>query len=163
MIRSAYGISFPSHIRPQFMATFRNSISRITTVLVAIIFLFGCSRAAKEARFHHRADQYFKAGQYDKAKVEYLNVVRLNSQNLTAFQQLALIWTEQGVPLKAIPFLRRVTELTPRNVLDRINLAQSFLQIGRLDDARKEATAILQLDSRNELRATLAGRAPVPA
>jgi len=149
LIRSAYGISFPSHIRPQFMATFRNSILKITTVLVAIIFLFGCSRAAKEARFRKRADQYFKAGQTDKAKVEYLNVVRLNNQNLMAFQQLALIWTEQGVPLRAIPFLRRVTQLAPQNVLDRINLAQSFLQIGRLDDARKEATAILQLDSRN--------------
>src|SRR5207302_5526048 len=108
-----------------------------------------CSRAAKEARLDQRADQYFKSGEYDKAKVEYMNVVRLDNQNVTSFQQLGFIWFEQGVPLRAIPFLLRVRELAPQNLAARTKLALGFMAIGEFADARKEAVSILKQDPGN--------------
>lgn len=96
-----------------------------------------------------RADRYFKAGEYDKAKIEYLNLLRLDPQNVTGFQQLGLIWSEQGVPLRAIPFLLRVRELAPGNLAARVKLARLFESLDWLPQAREEAAAILEQDPAN--------------
>ncbi len=74
---------------------------KIVTLLVITTFVCGCSPSAKKARVLERADRYFKAGDYDKARIEYMNVLRLDHQNVTAFQQLGFIWSEEGVPLRA--------------------------------------------------------------
>src|SRR5947207_11808495 len=96
-----------------------------------------------------RTDRYFKAGEYDKAKIEYLNLVRLDQQNVTAFQQLGFIWYEQGDPLRAIPFLLRARELAPKNVTSRAKLALSLMAIGQSAEARKEAVSTIQQDAGN--------------
>ncbi len=122
---------------------------KIITLLVVTIFVCGCSPAAKKARVLERADRYFKAGDYDKAKIEYMNVLRLDHQNVTAFEQLGLIWSEEGVPLRAIPFLLKVRELAPQNNAARSKLALGFMVIGQSAEARKEAISILKQDPAN--------------
>src|SRR5207249_7377461 len=100
---------------------------------LAILLLFslvtGCSPAAKRSRARARADSYFKAGEYDKAKLEYVNLLRLNDQSAAVFQQLGFIWLEQGVPLRAIPFLLKVRELDPKNIAARTRLASAFMAV----------------------------------
>ena len=124
---------------------------QILAVLLVTSLASGCSqyKKYKASRIAERAKRYFKAGEYDNAKIEYLNLLRIDHQNATAFQQVGLIWTEQGAPLRAIPFLLTVRELAPQNIPPRLKLGQILLAIGRVDDARKEAQAILQLDPRN--------------
>ena len=121
----------------------------IVLLVLFAVFLSSCSPAAKKARILERADRYFKAGEYDKAKVEYMNLLRVDHQDVRAFQQLGFIWSEQGVPLRAIPFLVRVRELAPQNVAARSKLALGLLSLGERADARKEALSILQQDSSN--------------
>src|SRR5260370_35235039 len=96
-------------------------ILKFATLLLITVTLVGCSAGAKKARILEQADNYFKAGDYDKAKIEYLNVLRLENQNITALQQLGLIWFEEGAPIRAIPFLYRVRELAPKNIPARTN------------------------------------------
>src|SRR5205085_10760825 len=103
----------------------------------------------KKARILERANRYFQAGEYDKAKVEYLNVLRLDNQNITAFQQLGFIWLEQGVPLRAVPFLLKVRELTPQNTAARVKLALGLMAAGQPVEASKEALSILRQDPAN--------------
>lgn len=122
---------------------------RIITLLLVTIFVCGCSPAAKKARVLERADRYFKAGDYEKAKIEYMNVLRLDHQNVTAFGQLGFIWSEEGVPLRAIPFLLKVRELAPQNIAARSKLALGFMAIGQAPEARKEAISILKQDPAN--------------
>ena len=74
-------------------------------MFLAAVVLAGCSPAAKKARALERADRYFKAGDYDKAKIEYMSVLRVDHQNAIAFQQLGAIWFEEGAPLRAGGFL----------------------------------------------------------
>ena len=131
------------------MPTRRNVAAKIFTLLFATLFLFGCFAGPKKARILERADRYFKAGEYDKAKVEYLNVLRLDNQNVTAFQQLGFIWLEQGVPLRAIPFLLKIRQLAPQNIAAWAELARGFLAVNHLAEARKEAFAILQQEPGN--------------
>ena len=131
------------------MPTFRNTVLKTAPFLLAAVLLYGCFAGPKKSRILERADRYFKAGEYDKARIEYLNLLRLDNQNVTAFQQLGFIWIEQGVPLRAIPFLFRVRELAPQNVAARDKLAFSFLAVGHSAEARKEALSILQQDPAN--------------
>ena len=126
----------------------RNFVSIIFTLFFVTVIFSGCSPTAKKARILERADRYFKAGEYDKAKIEYLNLLRLE-QNITAFQQLGFIWSEQGVPLRAIPFLLKVRELAPQNIAARSKLALDFMAIGQAAEARKEAMSILRQDPGN--------------
>jgi tetratricopeptide (TPR) repeat protein len=123
----------------------------------------GCSPAAKKARALERADRYFKAGDYDKAKIEYMNVLRADHQNAIAFQQLGTIWFEEGAPLRAGGFLLRARELAPNNLDSRLKLARVFMSIGRLTEASQEAMAILQQSTGNgEALRVLAETARVP-
>ncbi|HSS99648.1 MAG TPA: tetratricopeptide repeat protein, partial [Terriglobales bacterium] len=93
-----------------------------------------------------RADRYFKAGDFDKAKVEYLNLLRIDHQSIIPVQQIGYIWLEQGVPLRAVPFLTRVRELAPQNTTARTKLASAYMALGDFADARKEALAVLKQD-----------------
>ena len=47
----------------------RPMLLRIVTVAFAVILVTACSKEAKKTRLVRDADTYFKAGNYDKAKV----------------------------------------------------------------------------------------------
>src|SRR4029077_4479426 len=117
---------------------------RVVTLTLAVTLIAGCSKEAKKTRFLAEADTYFKTGDYDKAKVSYLNVVSLNPQNALAFERIGTMWLEDGSPLRAAAFLAKATELAPKNDQNRIRLARCYLAIGRFDDANKEALKVLE-------------------
>jgi hypothetical protein len=60
------------------MRTLRDCAPKIVTLLLVTVIVSGCSPAAKRFRVLQRADHYFKSGDYDKAKIEYLNLLRLD-------------------------------------------------------------------------------------
>ena len=117
---------------------------RIVTLTLAAALIASCSKEAKKTRFLAEADSYFKAGNYDKAKVSYLNVVRLDPQNALAFERIGTMWLEDGSPLRAAAFLPKANELAPKNDQNRIRLARCYLAIGRFADASKQALKVLE-------------------
>src|SRR5213595_15948 len=129
--------------------TLKAIVPIVTAISLVAATIGGCHLPGRNSRVMARADSYFKAGEYDKAKIEYLNLLRLDNQNVTAFQQLGFIWLEQGVPLRAIPFLLKVRELEPKNITARTKLALAFMAIGQAAEARKEAVSVLQQDPGN--------------
>ena len=125
------------------MPTLERILSRaLTTALVMVAI--GCSAESKKSRLLSRADRYFDSGDYDKAKIEYLNVLRADPLNATAIQRLGTIWYEQGAPLRAAPFLLKTRELVPDDVGSRAKLASVIIAAGGLEEARSEAEAILE-------------------
>src|SRR6476660_8775299 len=76
----------------------------LLTLLISCIGL-GCTKEAKRARLLKGAENDFKSGAYDKAKIEYVNVLRLGEQDATALARLGQMWLEQGDPAKAGAFL----------------------------------------------------------
>ena len=117
----------------------------IVTLSLAVAFN-GCSAEAKKERRLDRAEKNFKAGDYDKAKIDYFGALQLDPKNATAIQRLGLIWSEQGAPLRALPFLLKTRELNPNDFEARKKLAVALASIGQMDEARKEAIAILRHD-----------------
>jgi tetratricopeptide (TPR) repeat protein len=120
------------------------TLFRIVTLTLAATALVACSKEAKKTRFLAEADNYFKTGDYDKAKVSYLNVVRLDPQNALAFERIGAMWLDGGSPLRAAAFLAKASELAPKNDQNRMRLARCYLAIGRFADAKKEALKVLE-------------------
>jgi tetratricopeptide (TPR) repeat protein len=118
--------------------------SRIVTLTLAVTLIAGCSKETKKTRLLAEADHYFQAGDYDKAKVSYLNVVQLDPQNALAFERIGEMWLDDWAPVRASAFLAKASELNPNSVQNRVRLARSYAATGRLDDARKEALKVLE-------------------
>ncbi len=119
------------------------TLFRIITLAFAATLIVACSKEAKKTRFLAEADKYFQAGDYDKAKVSYLNVIQLDPQNALAFERVGEMWLDDWAPIRASAFLAKGSELNPNNVQNRVRLARSYVATGRLDDAQKEALKVL--------------------
>ena len=124
-------------------------LARVVTLTLAVTLTAGCSKEGKKTRLLAEADNYFEAGDYDKAKVSYLNVVQLDPQNALAFERIGGIWLDDWAPIRASAFLAKASELAPNNVQNRVRLARSYAATGRVDDARKEALKVLEQSPEN--------------
>src|SRR5438874_585710 len=121
---------------------------RISLPMIAagtiVILLSGCTAASRKARHTEKAEQFFKAGEYDKAKIEYLNVLKVDPSDANAYGRIGAMWLDEGAPLRAGAFLVKATELAPNNVDNHLKLARVYLAMGRAADARKEAMTVLE-------------------
>lgn len=118
--------------------------SFLTVVILTILALLtGCSPEAKKIRVLESADRHYNAGDFDRAEVEYLNVLHLEPQNGRAISRLGLIYTEQGRAARAIAYLMRGHELLPEDLDVRLRLAQLYFATGKISDARAEVDYIL--------------------
>ena len=117
---------------------------KIVTLITAIFLVTACSKEARKARLLGDADNYFKAGNYDKAKLTYLNALQLDPQNALAFERIGAMWQDDGAPLRAGAFLKKASELDPKNVQNRIRLARCYVATGRFADGTKEALKVLE-------------------
>lgn len=120
----------------------KHTIARATLLGLALS-LAACTPAARKARVLERAERYFKAGQYDQAKIEYLNILRGDGQDQHAYARLGTIWLEEGAPLHAGSFLNKAVELAPDDIESHLNLGKVYLTVGRMADAVKEAQTVL--------------------
>jgi tetratricopeptide (TPR) repeat protein len=121
----------------------RSVFPRILAAALIATVVGGCSAEANKVRLLERAQHDFEAGQYDNARIEFLNVLQSDPQNVTAIQQLGTIWFAEGAPLKALPFLLRTREIAPENLDSRAKLGMVLVFLGEVSEARKEAVEIL--------------------
>jgi tetratricopeptide (TPR) repeat protein len=117
-------------------------ILRIRALSCIVATLTACTPAAKKARYTANAERYFKAGQYDQAKIEYLNILRIDPRDANSYARSGAIWLAQGAPLRAGGFLVKAVELSPNDFESRLNLARVYLAMGRTADAVKQALAV---------------------
>lgn len=117
----------------------------LACVLVAVLAA-GCSKEAQKERSLQRARVYFDAGDYEKAKIEYMALVQKGGADVVAFEQLGLIWSLQGAGLQAGRYLAEARRRGSISIPLRLRLAYSFIGRGDAASAREEAQAILKLD-----------------
>jgi tetratricopeptide (TPR) repeat protein len=119
-------------------------VLRLIAILVMVLVTCSCTSEMKKSRYLARAEHYFKAGEYDQAKIEYLKVLQIDSGNAVAYARCGAMWADEGVPLRAAAFLLKARELAPEDLNNRYNLALVYLQVGQANEAFKEATEILK-------------------
>jgi tetratricopeptide (TPR) repeat protein len=128
-------------------------IQRLIFIFAAVIalagFTGGCSAGAKAKWHTSRADKFFAAGQFDKAEIEYLNVLRYDRENVKAFTRLSGIYFDQGRFQTAAPFLSRAVSLATNDLDLRLKYGQVLAAAGDLSDALAMAGYILNRDPKS--------------
>lgn len=125
-------------------------LRRLVSVVIMSALLGGCSPEARKARSTARGEEYFKAGDYEKAKIEYMKLLLLDPRNDLPFRRLGFIWEQEGALLRAAPFLLKARELAPNDITNRLTLARTFISLSRTEEARKEVLAVLEQDPQQE-------------
>lgn len=110
----------------------------------------GCSRQARATRHLERADKYFAANDYEKAEIEYINVLRLQSTNVAALRNLAQIYYDDEMLNNAGALLTSLKRANTNDVEARARLARILLAAGAAKEARAEAEFVLQRSLTNE-------------
>ena len=114
-------------------------------MLAALLFagLTGCTGEAKKAYHQHRADRFFAAGQFDRAEIEYLNVLRADVNNAHAYARLGEIYFQQGRLQSAAPFLYKASAFATNDLGLRLKLGYVYAGLANLQQARDAAEFIL--------------------
>src|SRR5437879_13447317 len=97
----------------------RIQIIRLTAILILVLVDCSCTSEIMKSRYLARAERYFKAGEYDQAKIEYLKVLRVDSGNAVAYARCGAMWADEGAPLRAAQFLVKARELAPKDMDNR--------------------------------------------
>jgi len=126
----------------------RFHVSQIHAVALALSMVFaalsGCSPASSKERAIRKADAFFAKSEYERAEIEYLNALKIDSNDAHALSRLGIVFFEQGRTARAFPFLKRALELNPADAVSRTKLAVMYLSVGARNDAIAEASAVLQ-------------------
>ncbi len=134
-------------------------------LLVAAVTLSvtGCSADARKSRHLSQAKEFFDQGQYDKAEIEYMNVLQLDANNGEAFAGLGLIYFDQSRANRVYACLIKAKELLPNDPRVRSKLAAVLSSAGNTEEAYKEALQALTLKPDDaEAPMLLAQSAPPP-
>jgi tetratricopeptide (TPR) repeat protein len=118
-------------------------ILRLVILPAISMSIVGCTAEQKKNRALEKAKAYFAAGNYESAKLEYFNVLRIEANNATAIEQLGLLWLERGANVTALPYLLKAKELTPAKHDNWLKRANAYRAIGRTGLAKQEAQAAL--------------------
>lgn len=121
--------------------------------LAALVFLSvsaGCSPAAKKDAYLERANRYYDQHQFEQARLEYINVLKLDPKQPQALHRLGVILYESGQMPMAYAVLRQSQEVDPGNSDVRLKLARIYLAGMQPNLARVEALAVLEKEPGNE-------------
>ena len=129
-----------------------NMIKRGLLLLLAAAVLAGagCSAKAKKAYHLKRAEKYYAAGQYDRAEIEYLNVLGRDPQNARAFGQLGQIYYAEGRLQRAVFFLTKGSQMATNDLDLRLKFGLVCTASGQFPQAREAADFVLQRQPTND-------------
>ncbi len=126
-----------------------DSLPRLIPALVASAVLLvgaGCTKAGKKNKALEQARTYAAAGEYDKAELEFKNVLQLEPGNADALAGLGVMFFEQGRVSTVFPLLSRAKDAQPNNLPVRTKLGMYLLAAGKVPEAIAEAEFVLGKD-----------------
>ncbi len=110
----------------------------------------GCTAKAKKAWHARRADSYFAAGQYAKAEIEYLKVLRAEPMSPHATRRLGFIYAAEGRSLPALQVLSKAEGMDTNDLVVHLTLGKIYLPLGGVTQARDEANFVLARTPTNQ-------------
>ncbi len=125
-----------------------NLIKLCFVAVLASSLLTGCSSSEdSKAKYFERAQALFEEGDYEKARVTYKNVLKIDPQDVPALiglgETLAKLKDWRG----ALSYYRAANEAEPENRLAKIKLAQIYLLANVTDKASDLVEALIEVDA----------------
>lgn len=121
----------------------KNPTFAAACVCLALLTLTGCTKKWKEASHLRKADEYFDADKYDMAEIEYINVLRIDSQDARALGRLGTVYLNEGRPRQAYALLSGAVKVKPENLEAQKNLALVEIEVGKFEDAKASLNVVL--------------------
>jgi tetratricopeptide (TPR) repeat protein len=120
-------------------------------LLVAIVLLAGCHRDpnVRKHKYLESGDRYNAEGKYREAAIQYLNALKVDKSYTEAHYALAQTYMHLGQFSSAYAELTRTVDLQPDNYKARIDLGNLLLTGGKIDDAQKQADAVMAAQPNN--------------
>lgn len=136
----------------------RAAVILLSTALLSV----ACGGAEDRlARYQERGDSYFAEGNFDKARVEFSNVLQIDPKNAQARFMSGQIAERQGNPRDAVGQYQAAIEVDANHAASRAALGRLFLFGGLSDRALELVEAGLALAPDNPQLLTVRGGARV--
>lgn len=108
-------------------------------ILTVLISLTACGGVdARKAKYLSRGQKYFQAENYEKARLEFSNVLKIDPKHVQASYELAKTFEKLNKVREAGGFYLKVIDLDPNNYQAMVRLGRIYL----LSNAINEAKAI---------------------
>ena len=121
------------------------SICRLFFLAASLIGLAACGDSDPDGKESLRkAEEFFAAGDYGSAEIEYKNTLTANPRDVSAMLRLASIWEARGGPFQAAVIYRTVKNLNPREAGALLGMARFYQSVGDRQAARKEVLELLK-------------------
>ena len=130
------------------------------SMLLSFSALTGCSGGAEEraTRYLEKGKELFSAGNYEKAKLEFRNVLQIDPNHVDARYQLARIVEEYDNETRAaVANYNKVIELDPTHLDAMLRVSRLYFLGGAVDKAMELVTKALELSPQNVDALTLIG------
>jgi len=123
----------------------------VVVLFVAVALLAGCHRDPnlRKHKYLESGDRYSAEGKYKEAAIQYLNALKVDKSFPEAHYALAEAYMHLGQFPAAYAELVRTVELQPANYKARIELGNLLLAGGKIDDAQKQADAVMAAQPNN--------------
>jgi len=120
-------------------------------LLIAITLLAGCHRDpnVRKLKYLESGNRYDSEGKYREAAIQYLNALKVDKSFPDAHYALAQAYMHLGQYSSAYAELNRTVDLQPTNYKARIDLGNLLLASGKIDDAQKQADAVMAAQPNN--------------
>lgn len=125
----------------------RTRCAHLLLGFVLLSLVSGCTDpAVKKQRLYRKGMEYFQAGKYPEAGIEFASAVQIDKDFVDARYQLAQCHLKQGAYGAAFNELMRVTQIRPTMWKAQIDLGNLMVAAQRFDMAKEKADAVLAAD-----------------
>ena len=107
------------------------------------VVLVGCGKGTSFERHVRRADAAYEKKDLEKARIEYLNAVRINPNDAHVLSRIGNIYYQQGDGTSAAQFLAAARTIKPEDIESRSKLALILSSVGNCSNALEEIEFVL--------------------
>ena len=126
-----------------------NTMKQLLILSLAIVLAACGSPEDRKAEYFQKAEALFEQGEFEKARLEYKNVLQIDPEDIKAHYKLGLTQENLQEWRSAAGHYNKVLELDPAHTKARIAMGQFYLLARAFDKAEEEAKTALDNDPNN--------------
>ncbi len=121
--------------------------SGLIPAICLTIALSGCGgEEARKASFLEKGKTYLAEGNYDKAKIEFKNVLQIDPKYAEGYYMMGLLEEKRQNLRPAFANYQKAAELDPTHIKAQAKLGRFYVLSGNLEKAKEAVDAIFAID-----------------